>query len=387
MIYWILQDNQVTGPLLSFLQTIQLRASNISDIRIAISSECKEIPDAVKHLNPITYAVNGFKHDQVRENIERKRRAIVGKFSDGLAYRDVLIQDDFGGDRLFRAEIDLDIDGADAIFLQIPTPLGSYELEERIFYAWVYYAKSKAVPVIGYELLPLATRWTFVADLLDGVITSREESCVNIGNSRIDKDKNLWLLPPHEGRFFSASTPNLWSAGLKSVYHYQDELKLRNKAVICIPHNVALTYEYKDLIDTLNNIPDLHYMFIVGPDQMRNGYTQQEIIEKVCGDRLQSCSFHDLNAFWEMAMAACVVACSECHTTQLAQVNNIPAVIYDPYVMRSQSGSKFVTGDKQELLTRVEVIVNSWRECTELTKIIARITHAKRNGVHSTAAS
>lgn len=392
MILWILQDNQVPPALVQFLKALKTRVSKIAKIQFAMSTACTEIPEMVKPLKPVTFNIEVFSKEATREGVEQKKRAVNGCFSDGLDYRKVLIQDDFGGGRLFCAQPRIETDEEiDAIILQIPVPLGASELEDRTFYSWVYYAHAHGIPVIGYELLSLNTRWTFAADLLSAVITSREESYNNLLHNRCRDTQPVWLLPPHEGRFFAASVPTLWSQGISHVYHWQEQYQLAKKPVICIPHNVAMIYEYRKLVEFLSGLPEIHLMFTVGPDQIRDGLKHHEIIEKTCGPRMEekrvSYSFHNLHNYWEIAMATCVVACSEGFFVQTAHLHNIPAIVYDPCVRPGRTGTKIVVEDITALQEEVGRVINNRRICSEFAKIFQEIKNAKNTFVHSAEAS
>ncbi|MCP3872600.1 MAG: hypothetical protein GY699_05510, partial [Desulfobacteraceae bacterium] len=189
--------------------------------------------------------------------------------------------DDLGSGNLFRAQIHHEIEpNTRAIVLQIPTPLGSSASEERVFYAWIYLAKQANIPVFGYELLPLDTRWTLAPSLLDGVITTTYDSYRHLTQSETELKNKIWLAPRYEGRFFSPGCPPFFRNGLGTAYQYQKEQKIDfDKTILYVPHNVAMTYEYKDLVSLLLPFCDkIHLMLCIGKDQIRGAYKHNEII-------------------------------------------------------------------------------------------------------------
>ncbi|MCK5099460.1 MAG: hypothetical protein KAR45_15235, partial [Desulfobacteraceae bacterium] len=292
-----------------------------------------------------------------------------------------------GSGNLFRAKIHHEIEPATrAIILQIPTPLGSSTSEERVFYAWVYLAKQLNIPVFGYELLPLDTRWTLAPSLLDGVITTRYDSYMHLTCNETNMKNKIWLVPRYEGRLFSPGCPPLWSNGLGAAYKFQKELNIDfDKTMIYVPHNVAMTYEYKDLISHLTCFGNkIHLMFSIGKDQVRGTHKHNEIIEIISKNDLKkiSYSFHDLNLPWVMTIADCVAACSSCYTTSIAINNNIPTIIYDPMVSQTSQGTrgaKQVFSNIADFLNSINEIILSHKKRDEFAKIFFKILNKKMN--------
>ncbi|MCD4741905.1 MAG: hypothetical protein K8R67_05420 [Desulfobacteraceae bacterium] len=379
-IYWILQDNQITPFITDFLELLQHRVNSFTKINFLIPSHNSDTLKAAKKLNPIPFKMSS----KIKPNSLggfKLKKSLIGdhEFSDGLSFWRTLLLDDLGSGNLFRAQIHHEIESdTQAIILQIPTPLGSSASEERVFYAWVYLAKQAGIPVLGYELLPLDTRWTLAPSLLDGVITTSYDSYRHLTENKTDMKKKIWLAPRYEGRFFSPGCPPFWRNGLGAAYQYQKESKIDfDKTIIYLPHNVAMTYEYKDLVSHLTSFSDqIHLMFCIGKDQIRGTHKHNEIIEIISKKNLKevSYSFHDLNMPWEMTIADCVVACSSCYATSIAINNNIPTIIYDPMVRPHKKNAKQSFNNISGLLNSINEVISSHKERDEFAKIFFQIT-------------
>ncbi len=119
-----------------------------------------------------------------------------------------MLLDDLGGGNLLQTRLNLPNEkNVAGIVVQIPTPLGSSIQEEKIFYAWVHFAKMNHMPVIGYELLSLASRWTLAPALMDGVITTQEASWDYLNSPEADLGTKIWRIPRFEGCFFLPCHP------------------------------------------------------------------------------------------------------------------------------------------------------------------------------------
>jgi len=210
-IYWIQQDNQITPFITDFLELLQHRVNSFTKINFLIPSHNSDTLKAAKKLNPIPFKMSS----KIKPNSLggfKLKKSLIGdhEFSDGLSFWRTLLLDDLGSGNLFRAQIHHEIESdTQAIILQIPTPLGSSASEERVFYAWVYLAKQAGIPVLGYELLPLDTRWTLAPSLLDGVITTSYDSYRHLTENKTDMKKKIWLAPRYEGRFFLPGMPSI----------------------------------------------------------------------------------------------------------------------------------------------------------------------------------
>jgi len=375
-IYWILQDNQVTPVISDFLEMMKHRVKSFATIQYLIPEHNSDTLKIAKKLNPIAFKMSSSIKPNSYEGFNIKKDLIGDhEFSEGLAFWRTLLLDDLGSGNLFRAQIHHKVEpDTKAIVLQIPTPLGSSASEERVFYAWVYLAKKSNIPVIGYELLPLDTRWTLAPSLLDGVITTDYDSFRHLTQNKTEMENKIWLAPRYEGRLFSPGCPPLWRNGLGAAYKYQKEKKIDfDKTVFYIPHNVAMTYEYKSLVSNLLPFSDkIHLMFCIGKDQVRGTYKHNEIIEIISKKDLKeiSYSFHDLNVPWEMTIADCVVACSSCYATSIAVNNNIPTIIYDPMINPGKRNAKQTFSSITDFQDCINDIILSHEKRTEFAQIL-----------------
>jgi hypothetical protein len=385
-IYWILQDNQVTPFIADLLELIKHRVSNFATVKHLIPSHNSDTLKTLKKLNPVSFQVSSEVRPNSYEGFSMKKELIGDhEFSEGLAFWRTLLLDDLGSGNLFRAKIHHEMKpDTKAVVLQIPTPLGSSSSEERVFYAWICLARQHNIPVFGYELLPLDTRWTLAPSLLDGVITTNSDSYEHLTSQNAGMENKIWLVPRYEGRIFAPGCPPMWRNALGSAYKYQQESKIDfNKTIIYIPHNVAMTHEYKNLTSHLKRFSNkIHIMFSIGKDQIRGTHKHNEMIEIISRDDLKdiSHSFHDLNMPWEMAIADCVVACSSCYATSVAINNNIPTLIYDPMVSLNKSNkrnAKQSFTDVSDFLGSINKIILSHGEKTEFARIFFQIINSK----------
>ncbi|MFH1153015.1 MAG: hypothetical protein V1793_04290 [Pseudomonadota bacterium] len=378
-LYWILQDNQTTPAMVEFLALVKKRMSSLAALRFKIPSIAPELLGKTQTLSPETFDLASGTNPDLHEGY-RLKKAQLGQtsFSHGLTVADALLLDDLGGGAIQRFEIRLNEKKPAGVFLQIPTPLGSSSMEERIFHAWVLWAKQNGIPVIGYELLPLDTRWTLAPSLLDGIITLRPESFHHLRQSLSLPASNIWCLPRFEARLFSPAATPFWTNGVKAAYHYQQSLSIpAGRVPVYITHNVAMNWDYRNLLEHLAPLGSrLHLMFSTGADQKRGIHDHTEIIETTCGKALKlfaSYSFHDLNNTWEMAMAEAVLSCSSCYSTLVAADSGIPVIILDPMVPFGTHGLQQTVATPEEMLARVSAFVDFRAETTELAHIIHQV--------------
>jgi len=379
VIYWILQDNQVTPFIVDFLTLLKQRVHEFAEIKYLIAAHNTEALKTSKKLKPVPYHMTSSTCTDSYEGFCKKRDLIGDhEFSDGLSLWRTLLLDDLGSGNLFRADLHMkEKENIHGIILQIPTPLGSSVSEERTFYSWVYTAKQSNIPIFGYELLPLDTRWTLAPSLLQGVIASTQDSFKHLSDKDTGMNNKLWLIPRYEGRFFSPSCTPLWRNGLGTAYKYQKELKIpMDRTIIYIPHNVAMTYEYKKLVSFLKPFEKkIHIMFCIGKDQIRGTHKHDEIIKIVCKNDLKtiSHSFHDLNSPWEITMADCVAGCASCYTSSISAANNIPTIIYDPMVKPNKNNFKKSVSTIADFTSFIDKIILTHNNKTEFAKIIFQI--------------
>ncbi len=385
-VYWVLQDNQTTPLIIEFLKNTKQRLKELVDIRFLIPSTCPDALKLTKEIEPLSFTVKSRYKAYSYEGYAIKKELLAGgSFSDGLSFAGTLLLDDLGGGNLHKMVSELPEEHAvNAMFLQIPTPLGSSDQEEKIFHAMVLWAKQAGVPVIGYELLPLDTRWTLAPSMLDGIITTRRESHDVLTGPRARLNKKVWLLPEFEGRLLSISATTFWSNGLNAAYHYGNTHGIPlDRTPLYIAHNVALTWEYKLLIRHLTAMgKKIHLMFSISKDQMRGTHTHEQIIRKVCHEELEefaSFSFHDLNAPWEMTLAEAVIACSSCYNSTISTTNSIPTIIYDTTVQPHTSGHKETVAEPAKLINRIETIIESRKKRTEIAHIMHQIINRKQD--------
>ena len=177
-IIWIIQSNQVTPTIYEYLQILKNRIREVLNLKFMVPDTSSEIFEKINKLNPEVIKVSTRSATHSNEAYHAKKNLLKGQeFTEGLTFSDVLLLDDFGGGNVIQTTLDLkkkkNICG---LIVQIPTPLGSSEAEERVFHSAVLWARENRLPIIGYELLPLDTRWTLTPSLPDGVIVKDFES-------------------------------------------------------------------------------------------------------------------------------------------------------------------------------------------------------------------
>lgn len=382
-ILWLLQDNQVSPIIVDFLKLLKAGIKNINVQFIAPAMD-KEMLEMIKPLDPVTFQATRKNLPASVENYLKKRDLIKDlEFSEGLEVWKTLITDDLGGGVLTETGLHLPhLTNITGIILQIPTPLGSSTPEEIIFYEWVKLAHDKNVFIAGYELLPLYTRWTLIPSILDGIITTNELSYNYLANEKQDIKGKVWKLPLYEGKVFSPGTSSFWRNGLQSPYHYREKYKIpKDKTIVFLPHNVAMTYEYRRLIEEISEFADdIHLMFCYGKDQVRGTHSHKQVIETVSSKTLglfHSYSFHDLSAPWEMVLADAVIATSLCYSTTVAGANGIPCIIMDDAIPATTDGNYTIVNSYEKLRESLSDIMNIHKRITDITEIIYQIATGK----------
>ncbi len=360
-IYWILQENHVTPHNLKFFKFFKERVEAVN-IKYLIPTLWKKTLEQAKDLDPIPFSAKIHQLESY-EWFSRKRDAISDlNFPDGLPVWQTLVLDDLNAGHADPVIPEIPEDpNLQFIVMQLPVPLASLENEERMFYACRHWAHANKIPVIGYELLALDTKWTLTPALVDGVITATEQSYNHLRSKQVGLKNKVWLLPRYEGKLFSVAATEFWKTGLGQPYQLRHQFNIANDTlVIYIPHNVALTEELKHIINYLCQMNEkIHLMISIGKDQVRGTHTHQEIIETLSGNnikKLTSHSFHDVNHLWEMVSADAVICSSNTHATQMSSANGIPTLIIDPDS----------TPVMEETLTKTNSL-------TDLDKFIARI--------------
>ncbi|NOX34961.1 MAG: hypothetical protein GXP56_14745 [Deltaproteobacteria bacterium] len=382
-ILWVIQDNQISPIILDFLKLLKKGLGKIN-LQVLVPKDDANALKLAQPLNPLTFSSSRRVSERSFENFCRKRDLIHGtQFPGGLKYWQTLILDDLGEGLIMETILGLpSLTNVKGIILQIPTPLGSATKEEFIFNAWIRIAYENKVFIAGYELLPLYTRWTMIPSMLDGVITTNELSYDFLSGPDQKIKGRIWKLPRHEGKVFSPGTSALWRNGLEAPYHYKIKHKIPAKNIILyIAHNVAMSYEYKRLLDGIKTLGNrIHLMFSIGKDQIRGTHTHEEIIRTISSktlDEFCSYSFHDLNAPWEMIMADAVLACSTCYCTIVAESNGIPCLVMDETVPEIENGYLKILTSNSKLLDELTGMIDSKARTTDITNIIYDIVNNK----------
>jgi hypothetical protein len=383
-IYWILQENHVSPFIIDFLKFFKSGTPNIN-LKFLIPSLWENLIKATQALEPDSFDVV----TQTEDNYEwfrRKREAIKDvKFEGGLNVWRALLQDDLHSGLVHLYDPRLPLDPAlKFILMQIPSPLGSYEHEEKIFHGCIHWARSNNIRVIGYELLPFDTKWNLPHTLVDGIITTKERSYDWLTSDRVKINKKVWLLPRYEAQFFSGSSSHFWRNGLGVPYTNQHRLNIpHEKTILYIPHNVAMSYEYKILIKELGKFGDhLHIKISIGKDQVRGSHTHQEIVELLNRDDLKkfhSYTFCDLNKPEELVDADAVVACSNCHLSEIAASKAIPSLILDPDVAPGRYGHTTIVCHFGDLYTELSKIIESHKKTSKLGDIFFQLLNTPLN--------
>ena len=378
-ILWLLQTNQVTPTIAEFLRLFRTRMEAMGDITFMIPSRDKETLKMAKALQPVPFSISARGQERSYRGYLRKKALLQGgEYALGLPFHEALLLDDLGGGSIQEPWLNFPHqERVKGVILQIPTPLGSSNMEEKTTHAWILWAKQKKIPVMGYELLPLDTRWTLIPSMVDGIITTREESYDHLRKT-LENKKQVRLLPSFEGAIFSPASTKFTLNGARAAYHFQNTLAIpQGRTVLFLPHNVAMIHEYKKLLQALRKLgKNLHLMFSIGRDQVRGTHDHQTIIETVCRQELHhfgSHSFHDINAPWEMAMADGVVSCSSCFNTCTAQAQGIPVIIMDETTPPFSRGHIRKVANPNALLNAVKSLMVQNSKRTELGAILSHV--------------
>lgn len=384
---WVLQDNQVSPIIIDFLKLLKTGIGNIN-VQFIAPARDTELLEMIKSLDPLTFQASRKIIPTSAENFQKKRDLIPDiKFSGGLEIWKTLIMDDLGGGIITDTSLHLPhLSNITGVILQIPTPLGSSSPEEIIFYEWVKLAHDNNVFIAGYELLPLHTRWTLAPSMLDGIITTNEFSFDYLNSDKLDIKGKVWKLPRYEGKVFSPGTSILWRNGLQTPYHYRTKHNIpKDKTILFIPHNVAMSYEYRRLIEEIAVFAkDIHLMFCIGKDQVRGTHTHEQVIKTISGetlDKFQSYSFHDLSSPWEMIMADAVLATASCYSTIVAEANGIPCIVLDNMVPAKTYGNLTLVNSYAQVRDSLTAIMNVHKKTTDITDIIYEIATGKNQKI------
>ncbi len=378
-ILWLIQSNQLTPVISKFLRTFQIRMEKVLNLSFIVPESSSEIMEKISDLKPTSFKTSTRISGKSYQGFLAKQKDLNEKgFEEGLGFSDILLLDDLGGGIVTQTSMEFEKpDNTCGLIIQIPTPLGSSEIEERVFHASLLWARQNNIPVMGYELLPLDTRWTLVPSLLDGIITAHNESYDHL--KRVLNHQNIRLLPLYESTIFSTVSTEFNLNGVKAAYHYKSTYSIpSDRTILYVPHNVAMIYEYQEMLKIIQSIGDkLHLMFCYGKDQVRGAYTQEEIIKTVYHRELKrfaSYSFHDMNNPWEMMMSDTLAACSACFHTNIAQGKNLPSIIFDPLVPPMDEGYKKRVNKKDDFLKAIMEIIELKQKKTELGDIIMGLT-------------
>lgn len=383
-ILWLVQSNQITPTILDFLKLLQTRMEKLIDLSFIVPETSSDILEKIQDLHPESFtlknrtATNAYKGYQAKKEILKDTN-----FSCGLSVSDVLLLDDLGGGNVIQTTLNIkNEDNTCGLILQIPTPLGSSESEERVFQAAVIWARQHRIPVIGYELLPLDTRWTLAASLPDGVITRYWESYDHL--KQCLNHQNIWQLPLYEAAIFSSGSTHFNLNGVKASYHNRATLKIpETRTVLFLTHNVSMTYEYQEILKIIAPLgKKLHLMFTFGEDQARGSHSQQEMVEIIYKTELAqfaSYSFHNMDSPWEMLTADSLLAASACFQTSIAQEKNIPSIIFDPMLPAITHGFKQRVNNAGHLLTAVKEVIQMNAKKTELGTIFMQLAGSAPN--------
>lgn len=391
-ILWVVQENQVTNSMVAFFKLLKQGLPQINIIFMAPEKDKKDLK-MMEDLNPVFFHATREISSRSLENFTKKRDLIYdAKFPDGLKVWKTLLADDLGEGLLANTDLHFKpLKNIKGIILQIPTPLGSSVSEEFIFYSWVKLARDNNTFIAGYELLPLNTRWTMLSTMVDGIIVNNELSYDLLSNPKNKIQGKIWLLPKNETKVFTPGYHTLWNNTLAFPYNFRFDNKIpRDKAIFFIPHNVAMNYEYRKLIEEIKIFEKkAHLMLCVGKDQVRGTHTHQEIVEVTNHKTLKhhfSYSFHYSENQWEIIAANAVLACSPCYSTQIAQSAGIPSYIIDEFADLNQSGSIKsenieVTSNFKQLRSCIEKEINKHDKVTDIGRILYDITQNKFNKI------
>ncbi len=382
-IFWLIQYNQITPILAQFLGVLKTRLKEQLELIFIVPESDADTLENLKPLKPIAFKVMSRAAISSYQAYLAKKEALQeNEFTQGLSFADTLLLDDLGGgsvqQTLVKIPKEKEVSG---IILQIPTPLGSSDMEERIFQSTILWAKQNQIPALGYELLPLDTKWTLAPSLLDGVIARHYESYDHLKTQLAHN--NIWLMPAYESCVFSSTSTNFHLNGVKSCYHNKNEHSIpAHRTILYLPHNVAMIYEYQQMIKILKPLGNrIHLMFATGKDQIRGFYSQKKMIEMIYTDELKhfaSYSFHDMASPWEMMMADMVVACSACFNTEIAE-KDIPCLIFDLQLPEMTRGNKKRVNTKKMLLNCIKELIELQSYKIELSDIIMMVAGMTKN--------
>lgn len=377
-ILWLIQSNQITPVIADFLKTLQKRMEHYINLLFIVPETSSDLIENIKHLKPISFKISTRTATGSYQAYLSKRESLDQReFIEGLSFADTLLLDDLGGGNARQTTLEIPLpDNTCGLILQVPTPLGSSETEETIFHSAILWANQNNVNALGYELLPLDTRWILTPSLPDGIITRHHESYEHL-KKRLHHN-NIWLLPVYEASIFSSVSTSFHLNGVKSCYHYKNEYSIpASRTILYLPHNVAMIYEYREMIKSLQPLGDrLHLMFSIGEDQVRGIYSQREMIEIIYNNELKSFashSFHSMNTPWEMMMADTVVACSTCFNTEIAE-KEIPCIIFDSKLPSMTRGNKKRVHTKEKFLDLIQETIEFHQYKIEFADILMLLT-------------
>ncbi len=381
-ILWLVQSNQFTPIMYEFFCLLQTRMEKLIDLQFIVPETSADILKKIAKLNPETCKIATRSATKSYQGFQAKRD-ILGDaaFTHGLAVSDVLLIDDLGGGNIIQTTLDMKLpEKTHGIVLQIPTPLGSSEAEERVYQAAVMWARHNRIPAIGYELLPLDTKWSLAPSLPDGVITRTLESFLHL--KEVLGHRNLWLLPHYEASILSSVSTSFNINGAKAAYHFRSHYQIpESRTVLYIPHNVAMIYEYQKLLRIIAPMGDqLHLMFSFGEDQVRGAHTQKEMIDIIYKNELAqfaSYSFHNMNVPWEMMMADSLAACSTCFQTTIAQEKNIASIVFDPIPEPMTHGFSQRANTEKQLQEAVKQVIQRHKFTLEFGSIFMELANTQ----------
>jgi len=383
-IIWLIQSNQTTPIIYDFLKTLQTRMEKLITLSFVVPDSSSDLLEKIKDLEPTCFKTSSRTASNSYQAYLAKQEALANnEFSEGLSFADALLLDDLGGGNVMETRVEIPkSENTRALIIQIPTPLGSSETEERIFHAAILWGRQNNIPVIGYELLPLDTRWTLAASLPDGIITRFEESYEYLKKNI--HHQNIWLLPFYEASIFSSVSTSFNVSGAKASYHYRNTYSIpAHRTVLYVPHNVAMIYEYQEILKIIQPIGDrIHLMIGFGEDQVRGAHSQKDIIKTVYHKELKkfaAYSFHNINNPWEMLVADSVIACSACFQTMIAQEKNIPCIIFDPTLPPIHKEYKKRTHTQKDFSEAVKQAIETKQKKSELGDIIMQLTMTGAN--------
>ena len=381
VVYWILQENQLTPAMVDYLKFFVQQIPNLN-IQFCIPSMWQNTLEMGADLNPIPF--DGILHNEESYDwVCRKRDALEGtQLPGGLDAWRVLLLDDMNGGVVHPVVPKLpDHPNVKFIILQLPIPLGSTANEERMFYASVHWAHLRKIPVIGYELLPFDTKWTLLQALVDGVITNNETSYDWLTSPMAAIPGKVWCLPRYEAQLMCPMTPPFWHKSIGVPHHFIRQANIPDDALnIYIPHKVAMSHELMIMIRRLARVDrKIHLMISVGKDQGRGTHTHQEIVETLNREDLGkffSYAFHDIQNGLDMSLADGILACSSCYATFLANQSSIPSLIIDPDIMPSQRGYSQTANSYDALEPFLDQLAAAKKKTSRMDQIFTEVLNA-----------